>query len=448
MPVLPRRRWKPFAASVLALSLAVAGVALTATPASAANPEADPADKVGDLTLVLKDGATASDVQPYKSASATTSCPADYSAFSLTYLVFDSAVVTVNTNSRYATAVQYTDGWGLKGEPINITVDRNLGGAALISDYIDWAAGPERTVDYLITCSNNVSNAAPGADGVKYFSATIKVAEDGTLSVVPPAEPPIEKIATSFTDVSVTAKTATSATLSATIAPADATGDVTFTSGDKSVTGTLSGGVATASVSGLTGGQEYTFTASYAENATHLGATKDVTFTTDPAAEPADSATAQIGANVPAATPSTPGGLKLTAKPGAVTLTGVTAERAEGTVWETVGQLGDVTVNDDRRTAGAAWSLTGKSGVFADGAKQIQASNLGWKPTPGTGPGVVGAEVVAGEDGGLSTDRVLVSGTGSAEGNQETTVGAGLTLRVPADAEQGDYSATLTLTLI
>jgi hypothetical protein len=172
--------------------------------------------------------------------------------------------------------------------------------------------------------------------------------------------------------------------------------------------------------------------------------------TGDPDPEPADTAEADITVVVPQAQqPTGPTGLKLTAKPGPVTLTGA-AQRVEGQVWAASGTLGTTTVDDDRQdTAAPDWSLTGKVSDFAGpGTSAIVASQLGWTPTKVSGPGTAGPAVAPTASGGLSTAKVFAEGEASASPHVETSLTAGLALDVPPTTPAGTYVATLTLTLV
>ncbi|MDR1118740.1 MAG: hypothetical protein LBL01_05535 [Bifidobacteriaceae bacterium] len=162
-----------------------------------------------------------------------------------------------------------------------------------------------------------------------------------------------------------------------------------------------------------------------------------------------DSSESDINVTVPEATTTTPPtGLKISVKPGPVTLTGP-GTREAGQVWSATGTLDDVTVNDDRRNAAlAGWTLNGKASAFTAGADTISSENLGWTPAKVSGAGTAGGAVAPGANGGLSTDKQLAAGTASATANVETTVNAALRLDVPASAADGAYKSTLTLTLI
>ncbi|MDR1188424.1 MAG: hypothetical protein LBK95_13390, partial [Bifidobacteriaceae bacterium] len=128
-----------------------------------------------------------------------------------------------------------------------------------------------------------------------------------------------------------------------------------------------------------------------------------------------DSSESDINVDVPEATTTTPPtGLKISVKPGPVTLTGP-ATREAGEVWSATGTLDNVTVNDDRRdSAAAGWTLNGRASAFTATDKDpIPASNLGWTPAKVSGAGAAGAAVAPGVAGGLSTDKPLATGTAS-----------------------------------
>jgi hypothetical protein len=165
----------------------------------------------------------------------------------------------------------------------------------------------------------------------------------------------------------------------------------------------------------------------------------------------ADSHEVGMDVNVPVeeAAPA-PTGLRISVKPGPVTLAGG-ASRAHGEAWQATGTLGEVTVTDDRQDASApGWTLNGRSSAFADSsaANVIPAANLGWTPVKQSGVGFAGAAVTPGQDGGLGETRALGYGDASASADAKTSLSAQLTLLVPSGVPAGSYHAALTLTLI
>ncbi|MDR1293925.1 MAG: hypothetical protein LBK59_03035 [Bifidobacteriaceae bacterium] len=166
---------------------------------------------------------------------------------------------------------------------------------------------------------------------------------------------------------------------------------------------------------------------------------------------PADTAEADINVVVPQAEqpPTPPEGLKLTAKPGDVTLTSAD-QRVDGQVWQATGTLGTTTVDDDRQDADADdWSLTGQASSFSDGGTEtIAAANLGWTPTKVSGQGTAGAAIAPNASGGLGASQTFATGQASDSAHVATSLTADLALDVPAATPAGTYAATLTLTLI
>lgn len=274
----------------------------------------------------------------------------------------------------------------------------------------------------------------------QYFRANFEVTATGwKLADAAPAEQ-----TDTTTGLTATALANGAVKLTATVAPATASGSVSFRDGNGAEVGTgaVSGGVATWTSDTLDAGAEYRFTAAYSGDASFKASTSsELTVTT--VAEPQ----APQDTNLTVTIPASATGLKFTVTPGDVALGGTTLQ---GTSYVANGQLGDVKISDNRATR-TAWSLNGKAGDFtntADASKKIASSFLGWKPAlVGAGGGTAGAEVVAGTSGGLSTDKPLAQAPAGAT-VADTTVNAGVTLRAPADSAAGNYKATLTLTLI
>jgi hypothetical protein len=146
--------------------------------------------------------------------------------------------------------------------------------------------------------------------------------------------------------------------------------------------------------------------------------------------------------------PTAPAGLKITVRPVQTALTS-DLTRVEGVPWQATATLDNITVNDDRRDASAGpWTLSGRSSDFVSGQNTIPATNLGWEPAVVSGAGTAGPQVVPGAGLGLSVDQPLATGAASGARDVQTVVNAGLTLNVPTGTPGGDYTATLTLTLI
>lgn len=285
------------------------------------------------------------------------------------------------------------------------------------------------------------AGTVPISSTAKYYSETFVrtatgiVKKEGTTPT---------KTATTTT-VAASGITETSATLTATVAPTAATGTVQFTKDGTNVgaPAAVANGQASVSVSDLTAGTAYTFGAAYSGDTTHDASTGSVQATTVAGPPPADSSETDVTVTVPQADAGAPTGLKISTAPApTIALTGP-ATRAAQQEWVATGQLGAVTVTDDRRDGSKSpWTLTGAATAFTAGTNQIPAAQLTWTPSKTAGAGT------AGTAGPITTAKQLATGAASATANVTTTVAAGLSLAVPASAAAGEYTAKLTLTLI
>jgi hypothetical protein len=102
--------------------------------------------------------------------------------------------------------------------------------------------------------------------------------------------------------------------------------------------------------------------------------------------------------------------------------------------WVFTGSLSGISVQDTRPSE-AGWKLTGQATSFANGTVSVPAANLGWDPKlVTTGSDAEGTVVLASADKG--------NGLGTAN------FSSALELRIPDTSPAGNYSSTLTLTLI
>lgn len=420
-------------ATAVVVALVTAALTFTAaSPAMAGVGDADDPNVVGVLTLSPTSG-TSADTRPFTASSTTVGCPEGFRASSRTLLVAAPGIP-----NRALAAARTT---GLDA-PMSYTGTAASAAALAGSTWGSIAEGENFKI--LITCDATVlGNTAPYADS-RYFAANLLKTSGTTWEVVAAGAP---KTVTT-TALTVSDVTAVGATLTATVTPAAATGNVAFTMGAVALgTATVTNGVATLTVTDkLTPGTSYapgTVTAAYAGDATHEASTgSNPTSFSTPA--PSDSSTSNIGLTVPAAgSVNEPGDLTISVKPTGVTLTG--GARTANTPWTATGSLGNVAVLDDRRNAsGAGWSLSGSATVFAGSGtaegQTIPASALAWSGASGATGFVAGT---------LDQARVLSTGAASAETDKLTTItGTQLTLTVPASNAAGGYTSTLTLTLI
>jgi hypothetical protein len=118
-------------------------------------------------------------------------------------------------------------------------------------------------------------------------------------------------------------------------------------------------------------------------------------------------------------------------------------------VLDSTGSLSPVTVSDGR-TPLAGWDVTGSVSDFASGTNKIDANALGWTPkitTANAGKDVTAGAAVTANSPGLGTAADLASAV-AGHGAGTTVLGAGLDLQAPIATQPGDYSATLTVTLM
>ncbi len=305
-----------------------------------------------------------------------------------------------------------------------------------------------------------------GGDPVT-FPCTLDPGQDvklGSIPVTPqpttspttsPTTGPTNTVATTTTALAVDpagpAASGTKETLTATVTASDksaAAGTVQFLDGTTSVgTGTVSGGKATATTTLADG--SHSLTAKFTPtDATKQGASTSpaVSYTVSKATQPGQSASENLNVTV-AGTP-VPGALTLTiANNGPVDFGTPAAKAGDQTTLEATAKLNPVTVTDTR-TSSPGWTLSGQTGDFTSGTNTIDGKGLGWAPnvdaanTDKTETVTPGAATTAG-DGKVKAGAPLATGKGSGK----ATVGAGLTLDLPASAAKGTYGATLTVTV-
>jgi hypothetical protein len=112
------------------------------------------------------------------------------------------------------------------------------------------------------------------------------------------------------------------------------------------------------------------------------------------------------------------------------------------------GSINEVTVVD-LRTSNPGWNLTGQVSAFTSSTSSFDGTHLGWTPElVSSSPNqtvTAGAPVAPGT--GIAASSTLGSAM-AGEGRGTAVLGADLELSIPTDTEPGDYSATLTITVI
>lgn len=241
--------------------------------------------------------------------------------------------------------------------------------------------------------------------------------------------------------------------LTATVAPAAATGTVTFSDGATTLgTATVSGGVATyKAATPAPGAHTYKAAFAPADTSAYNASTGSVAVTVA-----LDAATGQIVLSVPEA-PVVDGSLTFSVPFSApVQLTG--ARSQDNSRITASAAFPTVTVQDTRRDALLShWQVNVQSTDFAGTAGTIGAKYLGWTPTSAATPDQGsplqtrnGATVASFLDdatsSGLATSKML--GESATAGRGAATLNAALNLAIPPSTTEGQYTATVTVTLV
>ncbi|MGO1543085.1 MAG: hypothetical protein ACTHXA_01970 [Gulosibacter sp.] len=123
----------------------------------------------------------------------------------------------------------------------------------------------------------------------------------------------------------------------------------------------------------------------------------------------------------------------------------------DGDTFVATGSLNDVVVTDTREGGADAfnWTLSGQASAFESASDSFASTYLGWTPNvvQASSDAVTEGDPVApgsGEANGLQTARTLATSTDAAN----ATVDAALELVVPTTTAAGDYTSTLTISLI
>jgi len=106
----------------------------------------------------------------------------------------------------------------------------------------------------------------------------------------------------------------------------------------------------------------------------------------------------------------------------------------------------------DTRTSGPTWSVSAQVGDFTGSNKSFSGRYLGWTPAvvEAGGDAVAGAKVTSGfTSGGVGLSAASTLGSAAAgHARGSALLGADLDLKIPVDATDGTYQATLTLTAL
>lgn len=409
--------------------LAVAGLAAGAALLAPTTAQAAVGDGPGGLTLQTSNWSTSTDpIAHYQSASA---CPTDYRDLAgVGFLTGegDNAVFTTLTGN-----IAPTD------TPPSGNLDTGSG-LAQVFESNGWASG-----DYQIAllCFDTPSFAY-------VVPANVWVHVDlaaGTWNVIEGGGNPTPvTTTTALTAAPTSAVAGADVALTATVTGAGAAGVVEFFDGTTSLgTTTVSGGQAAKTVNTLAVGQ-HSLTAKFepTDPNAFTSSTSDAVPVTITSASSGGGESA--GETLRVTIPQSSGGGELTLAVGAdpAGLAPVSAGSLEFK-----GSLSSVTVTDGRDQH-AGWDVTGVTSDFTGDAGTLDGEWLGWTPVvtqQNQANDVVPGPAVTPGSPGLKQTATL----GSAAANKGAGVcvlGGDLDLQVPPATAAGDYSATLTLTLM
>lgn len=304
--------------------------------------------------------------------------------------------------------------------------------------------GPNTTAEIVVDCFSGASTTGTSipvqytfvtfdATGANYTISNNGPAQGTTTTLTANPNPAINGNVVNFT---------------ATVSPSSATGTVQFQVGGTAINSpvTVTNGVATTAYtfSGITTATTENISAVYTPSGNFTGSTGTLALTVNPA--PANSGTIPLAVTVPST-----GAFSLnvnTTSTVTLAVNGATATAATT----------PVVVTDTRNTF-PGWSVSGQSSSWAGSGTAagatIAADQLGWAPTSSTTPLTQGVTLGGTVAPGTTTNglgdaaQVLASvHAGNGNGYGTTTLGANLTLAIPAAQAAGAYSSGLNITSV
>jgi hypothetical protein len=302
------------------------------------------------------------------------------------------------------------------------------------------------TAEIFVQCNSGPSATGTSEDVMDTFITFNAAGTQYTTSATPPSGP--ISTTTTLTASPSPAYVGQTVTLTATVAggsPAP-TGTVTFESGGTTIgTGpvTLASGVATTTTTfAATGTESLSAVYTPATGTSFTASTGTASLTVN--AAPANSGIIPLAVTVPAI-----GTFSLTVDTTDTVTLAVPSSGGNGT-----GATTPIVVTDTRNTY-PGWSVSGEdsswTGTGSAAGGTISGNQLGWTPTDtALGSAVTLGPTVAPASPGLgSAAAVLASATaGLGNGYGTSTLGANLTLAIPATAPAGPYTSGLTITAV
>jgi hypothetical protein len=407
------------------IGVAMIGATLLAPAAAQANVQNPPlGSQPGNLTLSPASGATS--VTPTFASS--TACPVGNQLTAGVVVVADDGTKQGVLSAALPSATI--------SSPFTGTFGFSL------ADVLSVAGPAGETYEIVVDCRSNA--AQPGL----YTQSTFVTFSANGLTYTTSPTPPGPGATSTTTTLNVNPTTGihgSNVTMSATVSPTAAAGNVEFFDGTDSLgTAVVASGHASKVVNTLQVG-DHAITAKFEPtNAAAFTTSTSAPTTVTVTASTGDTGSETINVNVPLSE----GVFTITVSPGAVQLTDAVNN---GTFFESTGSLSPVTVSDARQQSKPGWSVSGQVSDFASGAKSFVGNKLGWTPqitSPNNANDVTaGAPIAAGATPGLKQGGALASALAS-HGFGTTVLGAALDLQIPVDTAAGAYSAVLTVTAV
>ncbi|NEM90803.1 carboxypeptidase-like regulatory domain-containing protein [Galbitalea soli] len=376
-------------------------------------------------------------------------CPVGYRGRSDT-LVYQNGVKLGSIATSRNSSVTAYGATGLDGNPIAMDDTYSVPGTNpfVANNSFSGLASPlvSGSFELRVYCSALSTSINFTTD--KWFSLTLTAnTAANTWSVPVTKKATTVSLTASYTAPSGITLTGTVKDPSAAVATG-AVGSITFLDATGSTqvgSGTVSNGVGTYTVTGLTPGNTYTYTAKFVGASDPQYNDSSLSGTASASIPGANQGQTQITVSIPAGV----GSLSLSGVTGSVSL-GTAA--LSGGLLKASGTLPAVTVTDTRQVGSPSWSLTGQVSDFTSGSNTMSGSYLGWVPAlaGSVNEGTAGATVAPSTTatGGLKVASTLASAPAVTAASPTTTqVGATLNLAAPANTAAGDYTAVLTLTL-
>jgi hypothetical protein len=299
------------------------------------------------------------------------------------------------------------------------------------------------TAEIVIECFSGPSGGGTGAFENDVFVQLDST--DSTFHVVPPPSGPATNVSVALVASPNPATSGQSVTLTATVTPSNATGTIQFENNGTNINGpvTIAGGTASTSTtfSGITTATTESLTAVYTPTG-NFAATTPGTLSLPVNPAPPNSGTIPLAVSVP--------------QVGTFTLTVDSTDVVNLTATDlsATGATTPITVADSRNSF-PGWSVSGQDGAWTGtgtaAGGTFSGNQLGWTPTDtALAPGVTLGSPVTAANPGLGTTAATLASVHAGLGNGfgTSTLGANLSLAIPATAPAGPYTSGLTISAV